>query len=372
MKRTLILLATLIFFAAVPAMAGKGGKTVKPTIIQNNPIVLTGSQILTIDGFDYTVHNNITLRDNASLVIKNSVFRHVTDYSWQFQLDAYDNSKVIISSSTLTSSPSVIWNFWGSSSLQLTSVVNNNSQIWHFFQQNTTVTATSVSRFYGTLADSAKATVAGAPESFVDLVFPMNATVDEAFPLTVGKRATYTFPNSNDSGVLTQLTMKNSGSLGSRWGITYVPTDDVTIRNTKGLTVTFHIPDTFSGITAEFAGLNATSYADQTWSTGNARLRLIQTATNPWSPIVGGNNTLIVTDSELSDNGHSYGAARMYVYRSSLYSVRSNEYVNMHFYDCSVLQDVVASDDSLIELHNTAVSGRIMQEGNGQVLIYQN
>jgi hypothetical protein len=341
--------------------------TVGLSVPPNGPIVLTGTQSMVISGADLVFKNDIILRDNAVLTIQNSTFTHISDFSGQYSLQAFGHSKVIIQNSAVkATNPWISWQFFDDATLQMTAVRNGIPAIWHSFQQRARATATDVFGFHGTISDNASLDVNQATETFIETVFPPNATVNESYPSSVDS-ASYIFPNSGEQGAFPSLSLRNVGS--AIWGITYVPGDNVTIRNMRSLVVTFRIDSTFSGLSAQFSDLRATLYADQTWATGGATLHLIDTLTLPWSPLVSGNNFLTITNSELADFANSFGNPTVSISDSTMSFVRGNDRERITISRSSISGDVVAAGNSVISLIGTRVSGQIIRLENGQVFI---
>ena len=72
--------------------------------LYGSDINLTGNQILLIENTTYTNKGNITLGDNAQLIIRNASFNFDQDYHEQYSIQLNGNSRLTIeSSSTLTS-----------------------------------------------------------------------------------------------------------------------------------------------------------------------------------------------------------------------------------------------------------------------------
>ena len=337
---------------------------IPPVLTVNGSVTLSGSQVVVLSGANVTVKGRIELHDQAMLVIRDSTFTHLADYAGQFDLWAYDDSKVIIERSTLDSSIYMSWHFFDRSTLQETHVVNLTS-LWTGFQQQARGTYAHVTRAYGTGAEGTTLQVHHATESFLELVFPAGAKVDEAFPATVAE--SYQFPGDNDQGVRHSLGMSDVQS--AAWGITYRPESDITIRDTQGLVVTFHIPATYSGLTAQFDGVRATLYEDQVWDTGASRLHLINTVTRPWSPIVSGNNTLIITNSELADITNIYDDGTVHIADSTMTQVRAHNRVRFTLERTYVSGDVVASDASVITMTGGGVGGQAVREPGAQLFL---
>jgi hypothetical protein len=338
---------------------------IPPVLTLDMPVTLSGTQVVVFSAATVTVKGRIELHDRSVLIIRDSTFNHVAEYAGQFDLWAYDDSKVIIERSTIDSSVYMSWHFFDRSALQMTHVINRSS-LWTGFQQHASGTYAHVTRAYGTGAEGTTLQVHHAAESFIELVFPPGATVDEALPPMAGVSA-YHFPGSNEHGVRHSLTMSNVQA--AVWGITYNPESDITMRNTHGLVVTFNIPRSYSGLTARFDGLRATLYHDQVWDTGASRLHLIETSTLPWSPIVSGNNTLIITDSELADITNVYDTATVYIADSTLSQARAQGGVHYTLERSYVTGDLVAWDDSVITMTGGGVGGRAVRDPRAQILV---
>jgi hypothetical protein len=336
-----------------------------PVVTVDAPVTLTGAQVVVVSSATVTVRGRIELHDRSVLVIRDSVFNHVASYAGQFDLWAYDDSKVIVERSTVDASVYMSWHFFDRSTLQMAHVVNRTT-LWHGFQQRARGTFGHVSRAYGTGAEGTTLQVHHADESFIELVFAPGARVDEAFPAVIGGGG-YRFPGLDDQGVRHTLTMTHVPAM--RWGITYTPESEITIRDTQGLVVTFNIPRSYSGLTAQFDDVRATLYHDQVWDTGASRLHLIETSTLPWSPIVSGNNTLIITDSELADITGVYDTATVHIVDSTLSQARAHGQARYTLERSYVSGDVVASDDSIVTMVGGGVGGRAVREPRAQLLV---
>jgi hypothetical protein len=333
----------------------------------SGPLILTGSQSIVIST-DLAFKNDIVLRGDAVLTIRNATFTHLSDFSGQYTLTAYDRARVVIENATIKSSPWINWRFEHDSSLQMTNVTNRESQIWHGFQDRARAIAVGVSTFRGTVSDASSFLVDGAGDTFIETVYPRGSTVNEAYPRTIGSPG-YVFPNTGETGgTFPQLLIRNVPV--TAWGITYVPESAVTITDTDSLAVTFRIDERFSGLTAEFSNLGPKLYADQSWTTGGATLRLVNTKTLPWSPLVSGNNnTLVVRDSELADFAMGYGNSSAFFFNSSLNFVRANFGQRVTLNNCVVTGDVVAGENGVVTLNGSRVFGQIVRVANGQVFV---
>jgi hypothetical protein len=311
--------------------------------------------------------NNIVLRDDAVLIIRNATFSHLSDFSGQYNLEAYDRSRVIIENATIKSSLWIHWRFTQDSSLQMTNVVNDEALMWSGFHDRAWAVAVGVSKFWGTVANSSSFTIDGANSTFIETVFPPGSTVNESYPKTIGA-AGYAFPNAGDTGALPRLALRNVTT--TQWGITYVPGTAVTITDTDPVTVTFRIDPQFTGLKAEFSNLRAQLYTDSTWTTGNATLRLVNTRTAPWSPgVLANDSTLIIRDSDLADIALGGGNSTVIISNSTILFLRANNSQRFTVTGSTVNGDVVATGNSVITLIGTRVTGQIVRQDNGQVLI---
>lgn len=333
-------------------------------ITTDKPIILTGDQVLEITNTHYTQKNDITLKDNARLIIKDSFFEHLGDSSFKYWLHAYDRSQVIVENSQIASSEWLNWNFYNSSSLILNNVDQSKSNIWHYFPDDAKVIAKN-SRFRGTLDENAQADIDGSKDTFIELVFLPGSKVDESFPKVVTDE--YTFPNSNDKlpGKM-KLLLKNSTT--PNWGITVTEEDQVTIKDTENLTVTFSFGYKFINETIILSDLKVKKYDDETWNFNSTYLRLINTKTNKWSPIVGQENTLIIKNSQLADNAFSNSRAKITIENSTAQFLRAKDEVQMTIKNSQIEGDVVAEDNGTITLINTTVGGKKVERGNGRVV----
>lgn len=366
-KIFILLVAATVFSAAC---AIKRPYTLTPvshaTVSNNEPLVLSGNDLIEITDSHYIQKNNILLKDNATLIIRDSFFDHRHNHSFQYQLRAYDNASVIVENSVVRSGNWLNWYFDGNSSLVLRKVTNAESSIWHIFLASARAKVDKVDQFWATMSDNVVFDVANAQETFIEFVYPSRARVDEAFPDVMTE---YVFPNESESDINTKLRIKNSRARS--WGITVNRGTHATIRDTHSLVVTFHIGKPYNNVTADFSGLLVEHHEDRTWQVagGDTRLRLINTKTERWSPIVSDNNTLIVKDSDISDNAFSFGNAKVIYERCVIGFLHANDQVHMMIKDSVVEGDVVATGNSVIELINTRVEGKIVKKDNGKIIV---
>jgi hypothetical protein len=360
------LVGILLSAGCTPEVLYRANPLDDPAVANNEVLLLTGSDRLEINHSHYTQKNTIILKDDAQLIIRESLFEHLHDHSFQFQLRAYDNASIVVENSEIRSSKWLNWYFYDNSSLVLRDVKNHQSTIWHIFRRSARAKVHKADRFWATMNENAVFDIADTQGTFIEVVFPTHARVNEVFPRTM---TDYTFPNDGEIGINTKLKIKNSRA--SSWGITINPRTNATIRDTHSLVVTFHIGEPYQNVTAEFSNLQVKHHKDQTWGVAghDTSLRLIRTKTERWSPIVSGNNTLTVRDSELADNAFSSGTAKV-IYENCVISfLHANDQVQMTIRDSVVEGDVVAAENSVIELINTRVDGKIVEKDNGKIIV---
>jgi len=255
------------------------------------------------------------LRGNSTLIIRDAVVTHTCDYTLQFSLNAYDNSKVIIERSTIKSSPGINWNFWDNATLEMTDVVNAQSSIWMVAANRATATIRNVSSFHGTATSRAFVDIDGAREAFIETGFPAGTTADVSFPFTVGSTP-YIFSLDLDGEMPGQLKLANVGPI--EWGAGIFPESDITIRDTRAVTIGPDLPRTFSGLTARFDNLKPKLYVDDSWSFAGGRLRIVNTNVTGWYPYASGDNRLIVANCDLADQSGSQDSASISVADSTM------------------------------------------------------
>ncbi|MCB9491890.1 MAG: hypothetical protein H6674_07470 [Dehalococcoidia bacterium] len=334
-----------------------------PVVESSGPIVLEGDDVLVIDGEHHVHQGDIVLRDRARLEIHNAVFDHVQGHAFEFTLQATDEASVVVTNSEIRSADWLNWNFLGHSTLTLNRVEDRESRIWHWCTDDCTVTVRSA-RFHGTIDGSANADIEDSPDLFIEYVWPSGVRVDEVLPADLDD---YEFPNAGETGVPIHLRAVRSHA--SQWGLTMRGASDVTIRDASGLTVTLSIEGDQSGLAAELTGLRAQHYDDATWTFLDSSLRLVNSRTNEWSPIVAAGNSLVVRDSELADQAFSSGDGRVLIEDSTLSTVRARDEVEITVRDSDIRGDVVAQDDGTVILERTTVGGTIAERDQGRVFV---
>lgn len=169
-----------------------------PVVEVNAPVTLTGTQVVVVSAATVTVRGRIELHDRSMLIIRDSVFNHLSDYAGQFDLWAFDDSTVIVERSTVDTSLYLSWHFFDRSTLQMTHATNR-SPLWHGFQQRARATFAHVTRAYGTGAEGTMLQIHHAEEAAIEVVFRRRA----GHPLSQARahnRARYTLERSYVTG----------------------------------------------------------------------------------------------------------------------------------------------------------------------------
>jgi len=350
---------------STPSPAEPKGSTYAQTIVNDNLIELSGNQVLEIVDTHYIIKNNIRLRDNATLIIRNSLFEHQKDYTFQYSLEAYDNSRVIVENSQIANActGSLNWNFFNTASLTAEGVEQKDCNVWVF---TTNSASTSIDRwdfFGGTFCSTSRGVVRDSKKVELELCWDDGAVVDEELPTTI---ANFSFPNANERNINFKLDVINSTIEG--WGIGVSPNSDITLRNSPRVTVSIVIGFPYQNRTVTLEDLGSKIYTDQTWQIADSKLRLINSATYGWEPNVFANNKLIVRNSDYSASNINSGTAEYLIENSTIGDLGTQEQVKMTVKNSRVKGNVVARDNSVITLVDTIVEGKIAEEGNGRVI----
>jgi hypothetical protein len=360
----LSLLAVFVASCAhVPPAASGPQSASRPRLVESrDAILLKGDDVLVIENTRFIHHAAIELRDRSRLVIRNAVFEHRNEYSFQHTLEATDDAQVEILDSEIVSSPWLNWNFRGRARLTQRDVQGRESRIWHYFPDDSRADFTRA-RFAGTVDGRAQVRIASAPATQIEVVLPEHSKLETSFPRHM---AQYVFPGS---GSPAGFRLEVTDSQAEFWGVTLQPASDLTIRDTDGIVITVSATPSWDHETVELGGLARELYADRTWDLPRgARLRLVNTRVAGWSPIAFADNTLIVRDSVLNDQAFSGGRALVVFERVSTSFVRAREDVRIVLRNSVVEGDVVAQDNGRIELIGTRVGGRLVREGNGVIV----
>lgn len=324
------------------------------TVTNENLLVVEGDDVLEIVNTHYIVRNGILLKDNATLIIRDSKIEHQKDYTFQYELKATGNSKVIIEDSVVANSctGSLNWNFFDTSSMVSSNVTQEECNIWHLFT-NQSVAVVDSAVFNGTFCDFAKGTISNSQDMEIELCFPEGAVVDEALPQTV---TTFSFPNENDENITFQLDITNSTIDG--WGVGIVPGSDITIRDAPAVTVSAIIGLPWENQTVTLKDLARKNYVDSTWNIVDATLHFLNVTTYGWEiGAFANNNTVIIKNSDFTGPTLNSDHSTYIIENSTMDLVQGFEFVEMTITDSTIRGDVIAKENSKITLINTTVQG---------------
>lgn len=357
------------------ALAILGIKKYAKTTVNNQPIVLSGSDVMEIKNTHYIQNGNITLKDNAKLIITNSYFEQRNSTGVAPRLDAGQYSQVSIKNSEASFSPWIVWNFSDRSELAIDALkVNENDGGANVYYEITHDAKANIRKalFTASVTDQADVTIDKSARIVLNLSLSGGAVVNEQFPKKISD---YSFPGYDDHNV--SLRLKITNAVAPEWGVTIYPTSDITIHDTEGLTVAFSVASPWVGATATFENLHPGYYTDdkfgfsqttaQFWDR-NLKIHLVKTTVKAWSPMVGDDNTLILKNSEISDLPWSWGNSKIILENSTTSFMRARQSVEITAKNSTITGDITAIEDGKINLIHTQVLGKKIIQGKGQII----
>jgi hypothetical protein len=344
------------------------------TITNIDPLVLSGDETLEITDTHYIIANNITLQDNALLIIRNSHFEHRKEHAFQYELKAEGNSKVIVENSILSNqcNGSLNWAFFDNADLTTNNVRQSECNLWNFFSGSATASITD-HPFNATVCDQAQVTIDQGKKMEIELCYPDGVVVDQILPNDIDLLV---FPNENDTGVDSLLTITNSTVDG--WGVGVSPNSDIIIRDTPGITLSIIVGLPWQNQTVTLDGLDSKLYEDKTWQIADSTLRLVNTTTYGWEPNAFGTNTMIIRNSNYSGNTNNSSTAKYIVENSISGQMQAQESVEMIITNSTITGDVIALDNSNILLIDSTVGdvnnpdsvlGNIIAKDKGRITL---
>jgi hypothetical protein len=341
------------------------------TIENDEEIELSGTEVLVIKNTYYIQRNNIVLRNKAKLIIEDSLFKHLQTHDLELSLEAKDQSQVIIRNSQIKSNGWIPWEIQDNSTLVIENTNNLFSGIWSSCGDYSKCFIRNSSKAEITIYGSALLEISNVPAIFVEVGLPHEARVNEQFP-SVAKD--YRFPNEGELGIPFILKVRNAEK--ARWGISISVNSNITVRDTDSLAVGFYIRELnknnkvkYENNKIELSNLRNKHYQDKVWQVGNIKLHLINTKVENWYIYVDGNLTLVVKDSQVSDNILSSGMAKIFYENVESGVIRGRDHVEFVIKDSTLTKDVIAEDDSRIILINTEVKGNLIEKDNGKIIV---
>lgn len=353
------------------------GLPYQQTFVQNDPIVLTGDQVLEIANEHYILNNSITLKDRARVYIHNATFEQRNNSAGPSKLEADNASQVEIDQAEVHFAPWIQWLFNNNSRLTMNNVAmplaEGDAKVYTELHDSSVATIIRAP-FTGSINQEADATIDHAANAAITLDLNGGAMINEQFPETA---VDYTFPTRGlDNNVYLHLHLTNSTV--AQWGVVTYPTTDLTIHDTNNLAISFAMISPWFGYTANLDGLRPVYYPDKTVHLSQTtttfwdrymNIRLIRTKVASWSPVVGEDNTLVLTNSEIAEQAWNWGTAKLVLENSTTSLIRGRQNVQIVAKDSNIKGNVTAADNSQITLINTKVEGTTNTLNNGKVIV---
>jgi hypothetical protein len=340
------------------------GRVYAKAISNDQPIILTGDEVLEITNTRFTQKHNIVLKDRAKLIIKDSQFELLNGTNTTRSVEVKDYSQIKVINSDLRVAPGITFKVTDHGSVSYSGssmAADATSGIpWHEVDKDASVMVYGAP-FHGSIKDRAKITIDRSADVFLDMDLN-GAIIDEAFPRTMTE---YAFPGHNDRNVYFKLAITNS--VAYRWGIKTYPTSNITVRDTDGINIGMVFGWPLENATIELDGLQTGKFEDRAITARQMKLRLINTTVSEWIPVVGDSNTLRIKNASLTAQQWDWGWANITLENCVIPSARTKQNVTMTLKDCTVNGDITATDDSKIILINTTVAGNQKTRGNGKI-----
>ncbi|MSU75507.1 MAG: hypothetical protein EXS55_03275 [Candidatus Magasanikbacteria bacterium] len=347
-----------------PIKAVPTGRVYAKAVINDQPITLTGDEVMEISNTNFLQKHNIILKDRSQLIIKDSQFEQQNSRSVGHYLEARDFAQIKITNSDLRFSPGTTWRITDHASLNYSgssmAADATSGIVWHEVTKEAKVDVYGTP-FHASVTDRVQITIDRSPDVFLDLNVN-GAIMNEDFPRAP---IDYVFPGHNDHNIYFKIKITNS--VAYRWGIKLSPVNDVTINNTDGVNIGLVFGWPLENATIALDGLKVGKFEDRIIVARQMKLRLINTTVTEWIPVVGDNNTLQIKNAALASQQWDWGWANVVLENCVIPSARAKNNVTMTLKDCAVNGDVTALDDGKIILINTTVAGQKVLRGNGQI-----
>ncbi len=329
-------------------------------VVNEDPIILQGNNILEIVDTYYVHQNNITLRDNAQLVIRDSLVLHQKEFAFQYSLIAEGNSTVTVENSEIGNSctGSLNWNFFETSSLVARNVSHYECNTWNFLSGESVISVNNWPYIGATVCDNSDVIAENSHNMEIEMCFPEGSTIDTVLPAEISD---FSFSGEDDATIGFNLRILNSSIDG--WGINLLPGSSITIRDTPAVTVGIIVGLPWTNQTVVLDDLGRKLYEDRTWDIVDATLHLINTNVYGWEPNAFASNILVIRNSDVS--GSSTGNNATIVYENStMGQVVAGENIDFTVRDSIVTGDVIATDNGRITLINSVVGSPPAEEGD--------
>ena len=343
----------------------------------SEPIMLSGDDVLEIVDTHFLHRGPITLSGNAKLIITDSVFEHVKDFAFEFEVKATENSEIVVNNSGIGTSctGSFNWAFFDNSRLTVNGMDPTFARCntWNFMSGSSIIDVTDWRTFSGTVCDRTSVEIHDSRDMEIELGMPWPTIMDVELPTEID---TYVFDPGPDSTMEFQLSIFNSTIDG--WGVNVGPGSDITIRNTPAVTVGVGIGFPSQNETMTAVGVRPGLWEDQNWDFGaGAKLRLVNTFTYGWELNAWGGNTMVISDSDYSGSAVNGGDSHYVIDNTTTGQLIAFESVDMVVTNSIITGDVVANDNTVITLIDSTVGdetgehggGNVFARGNGRVIL---
>lgn len=363
------------------------------------PLILKGDEQLVIENTQYLAEDIITLRDNATLIIRDSFFEHNGKSGKNVSLTAMDNSRVIIENSIVNvpCGGTVSWTFTDKAALE-TSKVSSAGHDCFPVQRFGEMAGGEIVSWNGVhviICDESTVDLKNSQNTVIDLCFSPGAVVHESFPKK--PNYVYTFPNKQDSGIDFDLTL--DGSSVQYWNIYTAPKADMTIKDTHNLMIYVMASRPWDRKSIILNGLHTGVHVDETLTMADSKLHLYNATVGAWDLVAAHNNRIIVRDSAVrniraeedgvviientstANNIETEDNAEITVRNSTISNTISSSDLSKITLVNSVFsaapsseifhvppQTIRARNTSTITLTDTPLKGHVIEEGEGRVI----
>lgn len=337
------------------------------TVERTTPLILDGTEEFVVEDTYFKHNNDIVLRDNARLIVRDAAFEHQVSYDDEYTLKAYDNSSVILDNVQIRAlcTGSVVWSFRGTARFTASTVEQVDCNTWNSLTENVTATIRDWDWFSGNACGAATMDVAHSRNLEIELCYESGAILDTRLPLEVDE---LTIPNEEARNIPATYILRNATLDG--WGINVEPNTSVTIRDSPRVTVGIIMGLPWEHETVDLEGLDRTHYSDRTWTLVDSTLRLVNTTTYGWEAnVFAHNNTLIIRNSNFTGPTINSDHSTEIVEHSVMDTVHAFEHMELFIRHSHVRDDVIARDSSTIHLTNTTVNGDLIEEGEAEIIV---
>lgn len=360
--------------------------------VQNKPIILRGDEKLVVENRHYLVGETITLKDNATFVIRNSTFEHKSALGKKITLNAYGKSKVVLENSILAVSCDEIasWNFHDDASLVAHGVQTTDAGCFprQKFLNSARADIASWDVADIIICDNANIAITDSKKLLIDLCLPVSARVDEALPEQT--TAAYIFPNENELGISFSLSLSNA-SVG-KWNVRIMPRADITIRDANNIEIGIHAQKPWEEKILSFEDLTSGLFENRLWKIIDAKIHLLNTSVQAWDFFLEHTNELQLEKSVARSITASEDTA-VRLQNSTVESIQMKDFAeatfqNSHlesiantfdkskitFIDSTIGKSsgkstLAATDKSVITLTHTVSNATIIEEAEGRIVV---